>query len=174
VAGITDTTGDGGFSSITGGGETGGEMNEGGCVPGISSSSEGGSLNEGMGGVSSSSGGGSLKVGRGGAESSSAALSTAGSKFSGSVLELFDSETGETWAVVGGASGTAAGIVASGNWVAAFCASCWAAKISRVGAPTEILLRLIRISIGAVRFRTGTRRSDSRFFRAIVGGRISS
>lgn len=70
VAGVTDNAGECGFSSITGGGEAGGETNDGGCMPGASSSSEGGSLNVGMGGTSSSSGGGSLNDGRGGVESS--------------------------------------------------------------------------------------------------------
>jgi hypothetical protein len=175
VAGVTDNAGEGDFSSITGGGETGGETKEGGCVPGASSSSEGGSLNVGIGGTSSSSGGGSLNDGRGGVESFSIEGSaTAGSNTSSSLPELFDSEIGEAWIGAGGASGTVVEIVAPGTCAAIFCAACWAANISRFGEPTEILLRLMRISTGAVRFRTGTRRSDSRFFLAIVGGRISS
>jgi hypothetical protein len=39
---------------------------------------------------------------------------------------------------------------------------------------TESRLRCMRMSIGAVRLRTGTWRTESRFFLAIVGGRISS
>lgn len=42
-----------------------------------------------------------------------------------------------------------------------------------MSAPDEILLRESLMSIGAVRFLNGTLRSDSRFLRVIVGGRIS-
>lgn len=51
--------------------------------------------------------------------------------------------------------------------------SCWAC-ISLRSAPAEIRLRLMRMSIGRVRRRMGTLRSDSRFFLVIVGGRIAS
>lgn len=43
-----------------------------------------------------------------------------------------------------------------------------------MSAPREIRLLLSRMSMGAVRLRRGTLRSDSRFLRDMVGGRIAS
>lgn len=58
-------------------------------------------------------------------------------------------------------------------FIAGFFATICASRSSRGSMPTESLLLLKRKSTGAVRLRIGTLRSDSRFFLAIVGGRIS-
>jgi hypothetical protein len=73
-------------------------------------------------------------------------------------------------ALVGVALATVKGAVSTAVFFAVSCAAIWACNVWL----TESRLRCVRMSIGAVRFLTGTRRSDSRFFLAIVGGRISS
>ena len=77
---------------------------------------------------------------------------------------------------IGGTGGTAAEVSMDleGLCKDGFCATCCAARSCFVSAPTDILLRLSRISTGAVRLRRGILRSDSRFFRAIVGGMMAS
>jgi len=50
----------------------------------------------------------------------------------------------------------------------------WMASQSLASVPAESLVLLIRMSMGAVRFRRGILRSVSAFFLAIVGGRTSS
>ena len=196
---LTGTTGDstGGGVGIAGGGgggidsstsvSAGGSINLG--IGGSSSVSGGGSLNTGIGGAVSNSppeaggaGAGAGTSGGGGGTLNTGLVTTCGASTTGSGL---GTTTGGTSAAAGnGGSGGGGGIslpIAMGAGLGArdeglmlgfFATSC-ASRISRVSAPTESLLLLIRMSIGAVRFLNGIFRSDSRFLRARVGGSIS-
>jgi hypothetical protein len=159
-----------------------------------SSSSGGGSLNVGLRGRSLSSGGGSLNAGRGGAPSFELAAVLVGNGGGGRTR----GEGAFAWFEIGGGGGGAindfeppvlsascgvsclgklGGDGSGGDLILesdGFRAACWAASSCFASAPIEILLLLSLMSTGAVRFLTGTLRSDSCFFFAIVGGRISS
>ena len=158
-----------GESSVSGGGST--NLGIGGGLK-SSSVSGGGSLKTGMGGgafgSSSTVGGGAgARLGVGANTTGSGALASSACTGEGAVADAGEVDVFEA-AEVGGC-----GLV--GRMLGFRILIC-SSRISRVSISvptTESLLRLIRISIGAVLFRVGSFLSDSRFLRAMVGGMIS-
>ncbi len=164
-------TPDDGVSESSGGGST----NDGIGGDASSAGSGGGSLNDGRGGRSSSgSGAGSLNDGRGGRSAcvgDETARRGGGASTIGSVSSRMGGGGGGgllTVGIGGTAAGRGTGAFNSGDNIFCWVAYSWPAP------PTEMRLRLCLISTRAVRLRTGMLRSDSRFLRAIVGGRIAS
>ena len=146
---------------------------------GRSSSSEGGSLNEGRTGSSRLAVFGAEADGGGGGGGTTGGGATTEAGGGGGVLGF--ARGGGGGGTVGGAPITVAGGGGTlgtdgtgGTTAVTFCSACWAVRISLVGGPTEILPRTIRMSTGAVLFLIGIVRADSRFFLAMVGGMIAA
>lgn len=175
--------GRGGRSSISGGGSL--KVGLGGRL----SNSGGGSLNDGLwrGGSNGGGGGGAANTGGGGGGVIAFPKTGGGGGRTKGAAE--DTTLGTKGGGGGTAAGAGLGAVTGGGgggailllldtsdcvriWPASegFCATCCATSSCWASAPTDILLLLKRISMGAVRFLTGTLRSDSRFLRAMVGG----
>lgn len=170
-----------GVDSSTSGG---GVAKRGGMGGWSSSFSGGGSAKVGIGGgvnSSSFSGGGSLNAGGiGGASSAGAGAGSASASRVDAVTGVLGvgawRDTGGTSNVAvcgasafnsagtGGTGGAGLGALEGIRMPGFFAASC-ASRISWGSIATESRLLLTRMSIGAVRFRVGILRSDSRFFR---------